>query len=415
MRIKKLMVILFVMVMPYMVNATSCDTSKVTISSIEVDNKSNNVVELSEPTANGKNVNLDLYMVSKGDNIQYRIIVKNDSEEDFQVDSNSLGLKSDYITYTIDSGADSVVKANSTKTILLRVEYKNQVPANAFKSGKYVDSNDMVVNLSSDKVISVNPNTGVNYLFCIMMIVILGVTTYVSIKKKKTGLVAILIISIIALPASVYALCKCEIKVNSNVEIQQTNFTGVIYRNSETSVYPGDSILPRDGWIFTNPTSEYEANLEFLTKEECENASDIHKKGDKKAASIPETRECKKVKIGIGDYTTNARDLNQNYYIRDEVVNDIVTKVQVCFMTTKEVCLNPNDYQNNSNTLQSENSWFESNNGSCYFSSDDQFSDCEGGGIRVSVDGNNAGAGINISNCCIPYYCRYGDLFFDQA
>lgn len=409
MKIKRIILVLFVMFMPFVVNAQTCDTSKITISSVELDNKSNSVVELSEPTASGKNVNLDLSMTNEGDNIQYKIVVRNDSDEDYELDSNSLGLSSDYVTYTLDAGSDSIVKANSTKTVFLRVKYTHKVPANAFKSGLYTDSKDLVVNLSNDKVISVNPNTGISYLLYVMIIAAFGISGYIAFKKKKHGVIAIIIVGIITVPASVYALCKCEIKVTSNVEIQQTNFTGVIYRNNEYKIRPGDSIIPSWKWIVYNVDNDIEyLDQLFSTKEECEDMISNHSSPKAKVGN--RNVICKQTKIGAGEYVTKASDLNKNYYIRDEVQNDIVTKVQVCFVTTKEVCLNPGEteFMNNYTTIQGEESWFNEHEGNCSFN--DAYAGCNNDQLRVYADLDGAEASLPFGAFCNPYYCGYNEF-----
>ena len=115
-------ILLFLMFIPLYVNAETCDTDKITISSITVENKSDNVEELEKATASGKNINLNLSMSEVGDNIEYKFVVKNDSNEDYELDKTSLNLNSDYINYLFETEDNSnVVKANSSKTVTLRV------------------------------------------------------------------------------------------------------------------------------------------------------------------------------------------------------------------------------------------------------------------------------------------------------
>ena len=96
---KKLLlaILLLLIFIPFYVNAETCDTDKITISSITVESKSDNVEELEEAKASDKNINLNLSMSNLGDNIKYKIVVKNDSNEDYELDKNSFNLSSDYI------------------------------------------------------------------------------------------------------------------------------------------------------------------------------------------------------------------------------------------------------------------------------------------------------------------------------
>ena len=74
--------------------------------------------------------------------IQYKVLVKNDSSDDFQLNNKSLSIESDYIDYSISSSDNSnIIKANSSKTVYLKVEYKKEVPQEAFSSGSFSDNN----------------------------------------------------------------------------------------------------------------------------------------------------------------------------------------------------------------------------------------------------------------------------------
>lgn len=223
-------ILLLVMFIPFYVNAETCDTDKISISSITVDSKSDSVEELDEAIANGKNINLNLSMSEVGDNIEYKIVVKNDSNEDYELDKNSFNANSNYIEYTLKTNDDSlIVKAGKTKEVFLKVQYKNEVPDASFDDGKFNDNKSFVLNLSNGQTIEVsdtikNPKTG-DSLIMLMLICILcvGITMYVILSKKKINKFMVLLLTImITLPASVYALCKIEIAIESNVIIEKS-------------------------------------------------------------------------------------------------------------------------------------------------------------------------------------------------
>ena len=224
-------ILLFLMLIPFYVYAETCDTDKITISSITMENNSDNVEELEAATASGKNIKLNLSMTEVGDNIEYKFIVKNDSNEDYELDKMSLNINSDYINYSFVIEDDSnVVKANSSKNVILRVEYKNEVPEDKFESGTYKDNKTMMVQLSNGNTINVpdtfkNPNTEVqSYILVIFILLLISGSLYVLLKKKKYTKFMILVIGIaIIIPMSVYALCKVEIKFDSNVTIKKEN------------------------------------------------------------------------------------------------------------------------------------------------------------------------------------------------
>jgi len=149
-----LIFLLILMLIPSYVNAQTCDTDKIVISSITVESKSGNVEELDEATANGKNINLNLYMSNVGDNITYKIAIENSSDNDFELDNNSFNINSDYVEYTLYSEDDTnIVKANSNKEFFLNVNYTNEVPDEVFESGSYNDNKSMTLKLSTEDTI----------------------------------------------------------------------------------------------------------------------------------------------------------------------------------------------------------------------------------------------------------------------
>ena len=217
-------ILLFMMFIPFVVNAETCDTDKISISSIAIDNKSDKVEELDEATASGRSLNLNLSMSEVGDYIKYKIIVKNDSKKDYELDKISLNLNSDYINYSFETeGNSNILKGNSSKNVTLKVEYKKEVPNNKFEGDSYNDNNTMKVQLFSGEKVLKNPNTGVkSYILIMFILLLISGSIYVLLKKKSYSKFMILIIgTTIIIPISVFALCKCDITVNSKVKINK--------------------------------------------------------------------------------------------------------------------------------------------------------------------------------------------------
>jgi len=215
-------IIVCILFIPLLVNAETCDNDKVTISSIELENKSNNVEELDNASASNNNININLNMSNVGDNIKYKFIVKNDSNDDYYLNKNSIKVSSNYIDYNIESGDNSnIVKAKTAKAFYLNVLYKNQVPENAFENGSFNDEITMKVNLSSDNI--KNPDTGIKYyLIIVFIITIMLVMTFSFKKKRKTNRFEFLIVGLILLlPIGVKALCNVDININSNIKIDK--------------------------------------------------------------------------------------------------------------------------------------------------------------------------------------------------
>ena len=330
-------ILLFLMFIPLYVNAETCDTDKITISSITVENKSDNVEELEKATASGKNINLNLSMSEVGDNIEYKFVVKNDSDEDYELDKTSLNLNSDYINYSFETEDNSnVVKSNSSKNVTLRVEYKTEVPEDKFERGSYSDNKTMIVQLSNGKTINVpdtfkNPNTGVqSYILILFLILLISGSIYMLLRKKRYTKFMILIIGIaVIIPISVYAICKCEISVESKVIINSAKYNpcffdgelqpGVTYINGQYTykykqrIFCPDGCfyedLSEDGWgVFLSKDVSW--NDESITSKLC---SSINGKPIVSARSMFENNYPKMIDLNNSD-TSNISDMVSMFY-----------------------------------------------------------------------------------------------------
>lgn len=110
--------ILFMLFIPIVGRAENCDLDKIKIQSVSIKDKSNSVIEVEPPKIDGKNIKVNLKMTSVGDSMEYSLILKNDSNEDYEIDENSFQSNSGYIEYSIDSSNNStVIKAGEKKSI----------------------------------------------------------------------------------------------------------------------------------------------------------------------------------------------------------------------------------------------------------------------------------------------------------
>jgi len=218
---KILFSILFVFLfIPYIVNATECDPSKVYIDSIKLENLSANVKELEDAIAQDKNINLHLKMSEVNDSIQYKVVLKNDSNEDYLLDKNSLSVSNEYFVYSFDTDNSNVIKANSTKILILNIQYKNEVPESLYDENVYKNSESIQFDLKTEESIS-NPNTGVHYRLIIISIILLSLLLII-IRKEKTNKVLIILISLsILMPISIKALCSYSIKIDASIELEK--------------------------------------------------------------------------------------------------------------------------------------------------------------------------------------------------
>lgn len=216
-------ILLCILFIPFIVKAEVCDIDKISISSIDINNKTDTVNEVVEAISKGRNIILNLNMSAVGDNIEYKFVVKNDSNEDYELDKNSLVDNSEYIDFIVESEDNNyIVKANSTKTINLKVKYKNEVPDDAYSSGQYNYNQKISFNLSTEDK-TVNPDTMIKVyvLVAILLLLIVFTLLFVFNKKKHAKALSVLIIGLIIIPTSVFAICKCDITIDSNIVISK--------------------------------------------------------------------------------------------------------------------------------------------------------------------------------------------------
>ncbi len=216
-------VLIFILFIPFVVYAETCDNDGISIQSIKWVDKSDNVEGYDDATANKKNITLNLSMSDVGDNIKYEVVIKNDSNQDYKLDNNSFRISSDYVDYKISyNDGSNVVSAKSSKKVYLTVTYSNKVPDDAFNSGDFNDNKTITVELSSGNKI-INPKTGVGlYSLIGFALLISFAIIYIVFRKKKYAKFMLLIIGVsIILPISVYAVCKYNINLESNITIKE--------------------------------------------------------------------------------------------------------------------------------------------------------------------------------------------------
>lgn len=346
-----LLIFLFMIFFPFYVNAEICDNDKITIRSITIENKSDNVEIIEDATATGKMISLKMNMEEVGDGIQYKLIVRNDSNADYELNKNSILTDSSYINYSLSFDDNSnIIKANSSKIVYLKVEYANEVPEDLFNNNSFSENKTVKINLSSEnnQIIGTisNPKTGAK-LSIIFLIIVLGEISLIIIRKKKMSKLMVLIIGTsIMIPISVFALCNVEIKVESNIQIINNKFTGTIYRNNKIPLSNGMNI--GKGYLVKENDSY---NKYFKTKEECE-------------AYTNQSDKCEKINNSIIDFdgfSLESNSLNAERYLRHDIENNVIKNTYVCFKDgAEDYCMKGGDngesYETNSQIIRDYNS-----------------------------------------------------------
>ena len=219
--LKYFLILLFI---PFIVLGEECNINDVIITNIEPIKTNGNLVEKTEATAEGKKINLDLKVYEEGDSIEYKVLLKNTSNEDYYFDENSLKQDNDYMSYEfIYQDNSNIIKPKEEKELIIRVTYKNKVQEES-STGSINKTNNIVINLSNKNIIN-NPNTGdkIIILFSILIISLIIITISKLIKKRKyIKSLMILLPLLMIIPVTVYAICKCNIELESKIEINNS-------------------------------------------------------------------------------------------------------------------------------------------------------------------------------------------------
>ena len=239
---KYLRFLLVLLLIPFIVLAEECDISKITITSMEQNNINGNTEELSTPTYKDRNIKLNLKMYDVGDSITYDLTIKNDSDEDYMIDENTFKTDSDYIEYSLKTKDNTnVVKAKSSKELSLVVTYKKEVEDDKLVNNKFNASNSLKLLLNTsekEKELDIittdnikksidpkevkNPITSVSSMLLMSVVLLITIIiAYILINRKSKYTKYFFILLSMVLISTVYAVCKCDIEVESTIEIEK--------------------------------------------------------------------------------------------------------------------------------------------------------------------------------------------------
>ena len=175
------------------------------------------------------------------------------------------------------------------------------------------------------------------------------------------------------------------------MDVTPAKYTGTIYRWNTTEAQNGGSIVGESGtkYVLTDGTDEAG---NFDNEEACTTQRNTYL-----GQGMPESYTCQQKTVttgGVGEYTTNASTLNKTYYLKHDVVDDIITNSYVCFVYNNvEHCMKGGDngasFAANTQIIQDYQTFYNLPtrvpSPGCYF--DSSSSNCYGGGFfRVNAE-----------------------------
>ncbi len=233
---KKILSFIFLLFIPFVVNA------EVKITSAEVVDQTKDLDVEKNPDFKGLKLDIDIKFANKDEFVKYKLVLKNDTKKDYEVEVGETFGEGEYIKYLAEyAGNNSVLKAGEEKEIFVTVSYDKEVPITAFKNGKYTETKAVAINLSHEEK-QVNPDTKVGYYILATAVILFISLLLIIFNKYKLEHLMVLVIAIaVALPISIFALEKITVEVDANIEIEEpkTTYTlvyGCLVSNSDLGV-----------------------------------------------------------------------------------------------------------------------------------------------------------------------------------
>jgi len=222
----RLLLLSIIFLVPFMVFAESKventnHSGDVYIASSELIKLSDGVEEVEKPTLKDLNVKFNIRFSEVNQSIEYKLIIKNTSNKDYNISTDNSFNKSDYITYNFkyDDGSD-IIKANSEEEMLVTIVYTKEVPDDKLTDGKFIEDNAMSLNLSDEIT---NPSTilqryGVN----ILLIIITCVVAFYFLKTKNIkNSLKVLLLGLMLIPLTARSLDSIKVTIDSHVEVEK--------------------------------------------------------------------------------------------------------------------------------------------------------------------------------------------------
>ncbi|MBR6133111.1 MAG: BspA family leucine-rich repeat surface protein [Bacilli bacterium] len=234
---KKLLSFILLLFIPFIVYAEG----DIHIESIELVNNAKSYLENTPAKVVDDKIILDLGLRNVGDNLQYKIVIDNDTETNYEF--GEIDSDSEYIEYIFTFDEDNnIISANSSKTVFLNVLYLEEIPDDELDNGFYNADNVIKANFIEEKknnsVIEpligveelintdtvkeiVNPNTTSGKIVIGIVLLIISLIIIIILRKHKVAKYMILIIGICIMPMLVYAINKFELKIESHIQIRK--------------------------------------------------------------------------------------------------------------------------------------------------------------------------------------------------
>ena len=315
---KKLILIIMLLIPMFVYATDDCNSEDIIIEKIDYVRVDGKTVELSEPKVDGQKINFDIKFSKLNDSIEYKLLLKNNSNEDYQIDENSISYDNDNVSFILDYGESSVLGVKEEKEVSLIIKYDKKVDDSLFKDNEFKVDKELTFSLIKNQQDNPLTKNGIFVVIVLILSLILMVVIYINFKKISSIGIFILLIPII-----VSAVCNVKIKVNSHFVIERypikkCYFDGdlvkgaeyeddlYVYRYLQESYYAGWSDID-EGWgVRLKDTSSTDPVIEGF----CTYINDIPVTSIRYLFANSKT-----MKIDLTDFnTSNVKTMQQVFY-----------------------------------------------------------------------------------------------------
>ena len=198
----------------------------VTISNIDIVDKSEKSETLYNPTYKGLNANLSAKFHNINDYIKYEITILNETNSYVKLNKSDIkSPNSDYVTYDYEID-NKAINPNSAKKIYVTMKYTTKKEISKDSCNNYVENNSTDI-MYRDNIIE-NPQTSNYILISVLLVVIIISTTIITIKSKNKNIQMFMIIfslSLIGIVPMTTLANDNNLKINTKVEIDNNQCT----------------------------------------------------------------------------------------------------------------------------------------------------------------------------------------------
>ena len=290
-----------------------------TITDLSCTKKTGGVENSLNATVDGLNITVDdVVFEDAGDFMKCTFKINNTSDDDLEVDFESISNKSDdKIKYSLTSDNGILVKKGESNTYNLDIEY-----ISTYSEHKTIDNN-IEISLVGDNIDV--PDTLITGFAIILYVVLLGAGLTIMVITNKKAKLLVLLLLVFVIPTT-YALTKISVKMSNKIIINIVPKYDVIYHLSNS----------------------VEGNTTLMTEEEARNSGFMDY--EKVVYDIVDEEEIY-LKYYIGDFPTPYYEYTVKTYKESYRAGEVVTLKDLVLYSAVG-CVYDDDYNATCDSLE---------------------------------------------------------------